>query len=106
MDSSLYKDIITSRGLKYHYYHSPAQTGKATLFFCHGFPSTSKDWRRMVPFFTDAGYGVIAPDMLGYGGTDKPLDPTLYVGSAVAKDLVDIVDAENLEKVVAVGHDW
>lgn len=44
--------------------------------------------------------------MLGYGGTDKPADPALYVQSAMSQDLVCILDAEKVEKVVAVGHDW
>ena len=106
MDPSLYKDIVTSRSVTYHYYYLPAQSGKPTLLLCHGFPSTSNEWRKVVPYLQEQGYGIIAPDMLGYGGTDKPTDPAMYVGSAQARDLVDILDAENVPKVVAVGFDW
>lgn len=106
MDAALYKDVTTSRGIKYHYYYSPAAGVQPTLLFCHGFPSTSQDWRRIVPFFKEKGYGIIAPDMLGYGGTDKPTDPAAYVSSALTKDIVDILDAEKIDKVIAVGHDW
>ncbi|EKM52130.1 uncharacterized protein PHACADRAFT_262639 [Phanerochaete carnosa HHB-10118-sp] len=44
--------------------------------------------------------------MLGYGGTDKPTDPAAYVPSLLARDVVDVLDAEELDRVVAVGHDW
>ncbi|KIP01965.1 hypothetical protein PHLGIDRAFT_319667 [Phlebiopsis gigantea 11061_1 CR5-6] len=106
MDPSLYKDVVTSRGVTYHYYYLAAPSGRPTLLLCHGFPSTSGDWRKMVPYLQAQGYGIIAPDMLGYGGTDKPTDPAMYVGSGQARDLIDILDAENVQRVVAVGFDW
>ncbi|EKM56434.1 uncharacterized protein PHACADRAFT_207672 [Phanerochaete carnosa HHB-10118-sp] len=60
MDVSLYKDVVTSRGLMYHYYFSLAQFSiQAGL--------------------TDKDYGVLPLDMLGYGGTDKPTDPAAHV---------------------------
>lgn len=101
-----YKDTTTSRGYKYHYYFAPARDLKPTLLFCHGFPSTSQDWHRIVPYFEQQGYGIVAPDMLGYGGTDKPTDPAAYKGTLLAKDIVDVFTAENIDKVIAVGHDW
>ncbi|EPQ53391.1 hypothetical protein GLOTRDRAFT_45684 [Gloeophyllum trabeum ATCC 11539] len=106
MDQSSYKDAVTTRGIKYHYYFSPPKDSKPILLFLHGFPSTSWDWRHIVPFFKERGYGVIVPDMLGYGGTDKPTDPQQYKLSLIAKDLVDILDAEKVEKVISVSHDW
>ena len=106
MDASHYKIVTVSRGLKYYYYASIAQQGKSTLLFCHGFPSTSYDWRKFVPYFQSRGYGLIVPDLLGFGDTDKPTDPSLYVSSLISKDLVDILDAEKVQRVVAIGHDW
>ncbi|GJE83979.1 hypothetical protein PsYK624_000520 [Phanerochaete sordida] len=106
MDASLYKETITSRGVKYRYYFSPAQPSRPTLLLCHGFPSTSHDWWHLAPLLQAKGYGVIAPDMLGYGGTDKPTDPAAYVPSLISRDIVDVLDAEKLGKVIAIGHDW
>ncbi|KIP06414.1 hypothetical protein PHLGIDRAFT_106968 [Phlebiopsis gigantea 11061_1 CR5-6] len=106
MDSSLYKDVVTPRGLKYHYYYYPAELGKHTLLFCHGFPSSSSDWSGIALYFKEQGYGLVIPDMLGYGGTDKPADPAMYIQSAMSQDIVSILDAERIEKVVAIGHDW
>lgn len=106
MDPALYKDITTTRGLRYHYYFSAARDAQPTLLFAHGFPSTSADWRHQAAFFSAKGFGVIVPDMLGYGGTAKPEDPAAYVSSLITKDLVDLLDAEKIDKVIAIGHDW
>ncbi|KAF8459845.1 Alpha/Beta hydrolase protein, partial [Gautieria morchelliformis] len=74
MDPSLYKDLSID-DLQYHYHYHPAKSaGLPTLLFLHGFPSTSGDWVCQVVYFSSKGYGVVAPDMLGYGGTSKPVD--------------------------------
>ncbi len=106
-DPSSYKDFNVSRGLNYHYYFSsPQDTAKPYLLFLHGFPSTSYDWRYQINFFADQGYGLIVPDMLGYGGTAKPLETEAYKSSLITKDIVDILDHEGAENVVAIAHDW
>jgi len=106
MDPRAYKDVKTSRGVNYHYYASPAQDGKPTLIFFHGFPSSSFEWAPQVEFFKKEGYGTIVPDMLGYGGTDKPMTVDSYRMSLMSKDMIDILDAEKVENAIGVGHDW
>ncbi|KZP04149.1 alpha/beta-hydrolase, partial [Athelia psychrophila] len=106
MDAAFYKQAVTSRDLKYNYYFAPAQPSKPTLLFLHGFPSTSYDWRHQVAFFQPRGYGIIVPDMLGYGGTDKPDAVDAYTPSLMAKDIVDVLDVEKVDKVISVSHDW
>ncbi|KZT64129.1 alpha/beta-hydrolase [Daedalea quercina L-15889] len=106
MDCESYKVITTTRGMKYSYYFSPGDASKPTLLLVHGFPSTSYDWRNQVAFFQAEGYSIIAPDMLGYGGTDKPTDTALYKHSAICADVIDILDAEHVGKAIAIGHDW
>jgi pimeloyl-ACP methyl ester carboxylesterase len=84
MDPSAYKKLTLSRGLTYNYYYSKAGEGKPTLVLAHGFPSSSWDWKNQVTFFKAKGFGLIVPDMLGYGGTDKPTDTKKYVPSGLA----------------------
>ncbi|KAK0208136.1 Alpha/Beta hydrolase protein [Desarmillaria ectypa] len=106
MDPSLYKDFTTSRGYVYHYLLSPPKDNNPYLLFLHGFPCTSFDWRHQIPFFINEGYGLIVPDLLGYGGSSKPTDPADFRSTLLTKDLVEMVDTENAVRVVAIGHDW
>ncbi|KAM5539328.1 hypothetical protein V8D89_007019 [Ganoderma adspersum] len=107
MDNSLYKTTSVRRGHTYRYYFSPpASQQQPVLLFLHGFPSTSYDWRRQIAFFQPLGYGIIAPDLLGAGGTSKPLDPKEFRLNALADDVLDILDKEGIKKVVSVSHDW
>lgn len=101
-----YKKLRTSRGINYSYYYSRAKPSFPTIAFYHGYPGTSNDWRRVIPYFQSKGYGILAPDMLGYAGTDQPTDPNEYLMTKISKDMVDILDAEKLDKVITVGHDW
>ncbi|KAJ7637854.1 Alpha/Beta hydrolase protein [Mycena rosella] len=106
MNETLYKHVKTQRGLTHSYYFSPLTAGKQVLLFYHGFPSSSDTWREQVSFFKPLVYGFVVPDMLGYGDTDKPTDPKLYIGTGLAQDVADIFAAEGLTQVIAIGHDW
>ncbi|RXW14559.1 hypothetical protein EST38_g11299 [Candolleomyces aberdarensis] len=101
-----FKEVQVSRGYKYHYYFSAPETGKPTLLLAHGFPSLAIDWRCQIAYFKAKGYGLVVPDMLGYGGTDKPADHKEYLHSLLARDLVDILEHEKVTNVIAMGHDW
>jgi soluble epoxide hydrolase/lipid-phosphate phosphatase len=108
MDSSLYKTHVVSRGIKYSYYFSPPKDDKRTIVFIHGFPSTSKDWVHQVVFFVERGYGALVPDMLGYGGTDKPMidEVEKYLPNAITQDVLDLMEEERVGSAIVVGHDW
>ena len=93
-------------GTNYRYIVSePCQPEKPWLLFVHGFPSTTYDWRHQVEYFTNQGYGIIAPDLLGYGGTDNPSDLNRFALKKAADEIKEILDCENIQKVIAVGHD-
>lgn len=107
MDSLAKKTVTTKRGFTYTYYVSPAVEGKPTLFLQHGFPDDASEWEDLiVSHLKPAGYGVVAPDQLGYAGTSKPTDPAAYKWTGLTADYVDILDAEGLDKVISLGHDW
>ena len=58
-------------------------------------------------FFAVRGYGLLVPDMLGYAGSSKPHDPSAYVGTKLARDIVDILDHVGLgSRNIAIAHDW
>lgn len=106
MESQLFKQFTVSRGFHYSYFFSPAKDEKPTLLFVHGFPSLATHWARQAVFFKAKGYGLIIPDQLGYGGTSKPTATEVYAYSHLAHDMAEIVEHENVSKVVSIGHDW
>ncbi|MCJ1291122.1 hypothetical protein MMC34_002665 [Xylographa carneopallida] len=97
----------TTRALTYSYIHIRPQPPNAPyVLFLHGFPSTSHDWRHQISFFSAKGYGILAPDLLGFGETSKPSELEMYRGQAMARDIVEIMVSEGVEVAVGVAHDW
>lgn len=72
----------------------------------HGFPELSYSWRHQVPALVAAGFRVLAPDMRGYGNSDRPGDVGAYDIHHLTGDLVGLLDALDVERAVFVGHDW
>ncbi|KEY75132.1 hypothetical protein S7711_01584 [Stachybotrys chartarum IBT 7711] len=101
------KALQVSRGLKYTYYVHPAQPSKPTLALFHGWPDTARLYAGLINnHLVPHGYGVVAVDCLGYGGTSKPTDTKLYACKDMVVDIAEILDAEDLPRVISVGHDW
>ena len=106
MDYS-YSTYTTSRTVAYSYIHIlPQFPHTRYILFLHGFPSTSRDWRHQISFFVAKGYGILAPDLLGFGETSKPKELEIYSGEGMARDIVEIMEFEGLGSVVGVAHDW
>ncbi len=74
----------------------------APVILLHGFPETHYAWRYQMPVLS-RHYRVIAPDLRGYGETDKPASG--YDKRNMARDIRELMRALGLEKVVLVGHD-
>ncbi|KAL8644444.1 MAG: hypothetical protein Q9226_007760, partial [Calogaya cf. arnoldii] len=94
-----------SSGVTYSYVHIPPNHSEPYLLFLHGFPSSAYDWRRQIEYFSERGYGLIVPDLLGYGATDKPKEKEAYRLKKMCDEVVEILDICGVEKVVGVGHD-
>lgn len=101
------KTIEVSRGYTYTYYTSPAKDGKLTVLLVHGWPDSAEQWGEVIEdYLVPEGYGVVAIDCLGYAGTSKPTDYNVYNFKDMSKDVIDILDAEKIDKVISLGHDW
>ncbi|OLN93095.1 Bifunctional epoxide hydrolase 2-like protein 4 [Colletotrichum chlorophyti] len=101
-----YKTLEVSPAILYkYYYYKSSNPGLPAVLFLHGFPSTATDFYPQLEHLASRGYGVIAPDLLGYGGTSKPEDPRAYVWRAMSAHIVAVLDAEGIGAVVGVGHD-
>ncbi|HET7342717.1 MAG TPA: alpha/beta hydrolase [Methylomirabilota bacterium] len=84
-----------------------AEQGRGPLVvLCHGFPESWYSWRHQLRALAEAGYHAVAPDMRGYGGTDRPDDITQYTLLHLVGDMVGLLDALGETTAVIVGHDW
>jgi haloalkane dehalogenase len=90
-------------GLRMHYLDEGA--GEPVFLCLHGQPSWSYLYRKMLPVFAPVGR-VIAPDLFGFGKSDKPVDQDVYTFDFHRQSLVDLVEALDLTNITLVCQDW
>src|SRR5260370_5636339 len=84
-----------------------AESGAGPLVvLCHGFPESLYSWRHQLHALAEAGFHAIAPDMRGYGQTDRPEQLDRYTLLHLVGDRGGLLDALGAETAVIVGHDW
>jgi epoxide hydrolase A/B len=76
------------------------------LLMCHGFPETWYSWRHQLGALAAAGFHAVAPDMRGYGRSDRPDAIDQYTILHLVGDMVGLLDALHAPTAVIVGHDW
>jgi epoxide hydrolase 4 len=72
----------------------------------HGFPESSYSWRHQMDALAAAGYHAVAPDLRGYGGSDRPSEVADYALPKLVEDLAGLIGALGAERAHVVGHDW
>jgi pimeloyl-ACP methyl ester carboxylesterase len=84
-----------------------AEAGSGPLvILVHGWPESWYSWRHQIPALAAAGYHVVAPDMRGYGASDKPAAVEDYDIVHLSGDVVGLIDAMGERQAILVGHDW
>jgi len=84
-----------------------AECGEGPLvLLLHGFPESWYSWRHQLEPISAAGYRVVAPDMRGYGKSDKPTDISAYNQVEVVNDVIGLISALGYETAIVIGHDW
>lgn len=92
---------VNANGIRFHI----AEAGAGPLVvLLHGFPEFWWSWRHQLVALADAGYHVVAPDLRGYGASDKP--PRGYDAPTLAADVAGLIRALGEPDAVVVGHDW
>ncbi|NNC92921.1 MAG: alpha/beta hydrolase [Acidimicrobiia bacterium] len=76
------------------------------VILLHGFPELAFSWRHQLPALAEAGFHAVAPDLRGYGESDKPAEIEAYGLLTLVDDVIGLIDALEFEKVALVGHDW
>ena len=78
----------------------------APVLLLHGEPTWSFLWRKVIPPVRDAGFRCIAPDLAGFGRSDKPIDIDFYSYDRHVELATALLDDLDLEKATIVVHDW
>jgi pimeloyl-ACP methyl ester carboxylesterase len=75
------------------------------IVLLHGFPEFWYSWRHQIHTLSKQ-FKVVAPDMRGYGETEKPVEINAYKIEKIVKDVVDLIHGLGYEKATIAGHDW
>ena len=101
--TELKHSTVETNGIRMHV----AEQGSGPLvLLCHGFPESWYSWRHQLAALSQAGFRAVAPDMRGYGQTDRPEAIDQYTLLHLVGDMVGLLDALGAESAAIVGHDW
>lgn len=99
-------DLSGYQGLRVHYVDEGPETAEHTFLCLHGQPTWSYLYRKMIPVFTGAGSRVIAPDWLGFGRSDKPVDDKVYTFNFHRNMIIELIERLDLKNITLVCQDW
>jgi pimeloyl-ACP methyl ester carboxylesterase len=95
--------MVETNGIRLHL---AEQGAGPVVVLCHGFPESWYSWRHQLAALAAAGFHAVAPDMRGYGQSDRPDEIDRYTLFHLVGDMVGVLDALKAEQAVIVGHDW
>ena len=94
--------MVETNGIRLHV----AEQGEGPLvILCHGFPECWYSWRHQLGALAKAGFRAVAPDLRGYGRSDRPEEVEKYTILHDIGDVVGLVDALGAKQAVIAGHD-
>jgi len=99
-------DLPSLSGLRMHYLDEGPRAAPLTYLCLHGNPAWSYLYRKMIPVFLSAGSRVVAPDLIGFGKSDKPKKDAFHQFSWHRQVLLELVERLDLKNVVLVVQDW
>lgn len=81
-------------------------SGDRLALCLHGFPELAYSWRHQLPVLAEQGWRAWAPDMRGYGGSDRPSGLDAYAIEKLMDDVAGLIDASGAKETMLVAHDW
>jgi haloalkane dehalogenase len=103
------EDLAGYGSMRIHYLDEGKHGDGATqkVFLClHGQPTWSYLYRKMIPVFTAAGHRCVAPDLIGFGKSDKPKDDAVYTFDFHRQMLKEFIERLDLRNILLVVQDW
>lgn len=99
------EDLPGYAGLRLHYVDE-GRADQPVALCLHGQPTWSYLYRKMIPAFRAAGMRVVAPDLFGFGRSDKPADESVYTFDFHRESLMRFVERQDLRNITLVVQDW
>ena len=99
-------DLPALAGWRMHYLDEGPQDAPLTWLCLHGNPAWSYLYRRMIPVFLQAGHRVVAPDLVGFGKSDKPKRDAAHTFEWHRQVLLEFVERLDLRNIVLAVQDW
>jgi tRNA(adenine34) deaminase len=99
-------DLPSLAGLRLHYLDEGPRDAPITWLCLHGNPAWSYLFRHMIPVFLAAGHRVVAPDLIGFGKSDKPKKDGFHTFSWHRQVLLEFAERLDLQRVALVVQDW
>jgi tRNA(adenine34) deaminase len=99
-------DLPSIVGLRLHWLDEGPKDAPLTWLCLHGNPAWSYLYRKMIPVWLAAGQRVVAPDLIGFGKSDKPKKDNFHSFEIHRQSLLDLIERLDLQRVVLVVQDW
>ena len=99
-------DLPSIAGLRMHYLDEGPKHAPLTWLCLHGNPAWSYLYRKMIPVFLAQGHRVVAPDLIGFGKSDKPKKDSFHNFETHRQSLLELIERLDLQRVVLVVQDW
>ena len=104
MNSQIVTRQISANGLRFVV--DEVGEGDAVALCLHGFPESRVSWRHQLPALAAAGWKVVAPDLRGYGDSDRPKERDAYRLRHLVADAAGLFDAYHAQRRLLIAHDW
>jgi len=95
---------VQANGLRFHV--ASCGDGDRLALCLHGFPECWYSWRHQIPLLARLGYRVWAPDLRGYGESERPPRVADYAIEHLLDDVGGLIDASGARSTLLIGHDW
>jgi len=95
---------VLANGLEFHV-NTCGESDRLALCL-HGFPEIGYTWRHQLPLLASLGYRVWAPDLRGFGQSDKPKGVNQYAFEHLIDDVSALIDASGTKETMLLAHDW
>ncbi|MGH2899829.1 MAG: alpha/beta fold hydrolase, partial [Solirubrobacteraceae bacterium] len=104
MSPQIRSEEVRANGLRFKLL--AAGSGDRLALCLHGFPELAFSWRHQLPVLAEQGWRAWAPDLRGYGGSDRPSGLDAYAIEKLMDDVAGLIDASGAKETMLIAHDW